>query len=231
MRPSSAVVTGLGVAVGWLFTELLLRWGVGFALLSAGLSPVAADWTLLLVGVPLVAGFLSWIALRRGMTPGEWGHDASRSALAAGAAGAPVLLGAIAVTGRVDAALFGLDELEAGVAETIGDELAATPALAVLFLLGNGIAVPVAEEQVWRGIVQTKLVDAWGVPAGIGVTAALFALKHVVVDLSVARPTTLLALALGFGLLRHRYGTTSSTVAHLGVNFASSAALVWSVLA
>lgn len=226
VRPSASVGLALGIAAAWIVLEVALRRGAVPHLASLVGTPFGADWAMLAVGFPAVAGLLSWIAVRRGSDPAEWGYEWSARSVVAGVVGIGAVIAVTAVTGRIDSALFGLEGVEAAFTAAVGDAVRATPALAVLLLVGNGVLGPLAEEQVWRGIVQSELVDSWGAVAGIAATAVLFALKHVVVDLSVARLTTLLALGLAFGILRHRFGTVSSAITHVGVNTISSAALV-----
>jgi len=121
-----------------------------------------------------------------------------------------------AVTMRVDSVLFG-EQPEHNVinAETsvVGRSL---------FAAVNGIAIPVAEEFTWRGIVQSALTDRFGGITGIGLTGTLFTLKHVVVDRSLNRLTTLLAIGTVFGVLRHRLGAGPSTIAHVTANLLAS---------
>ena len=57
-------------------------------------------------------------------------------------------------------------------------------------------------------------------------TIVVFALKHVLMDGTFARITTLLMLGLVFGVVRHRWGTGSSTVTHVIVNLYSTSYLV-----
>lgn len=222
---------GLAVAAGWVVLEAVLRRGLVPPLASALGDPFAADWAVMVGGFPLVAGLLLWIAARRGRSPGELGYDWSLRSIVAGVVGIVAALVVVAAAAQVDALLFSLDRFGASFGTAVGDALRATPALAALFLLGNGLVVPVTEEAAWRGVVQSELVEAWGVPAGIVTTAILFALKHVVVDLSVVRVTTLLALGLVLGLVRHRFGTASSTITHAGVNTISTASLIVAALA
>ena len=94
-----------------------------------------------------------------------------------------------------------------------------------LFALAHGVVAPVTEELAWRGVVQTALVESWGPTVGIAVTAVLFTAKHVVLDASLARLPTVLVLAVALGLVRHRWGTTASTVVHAVVNLTSVATL------
>ena len=47
-------------------------------------------------------------------------------------------------------------------------------------------------------------------------------LKHVVVDRSLNRLTTLLAIGTVFGVLRYRLGTGASTIAHVTANLLAS---------
>ncbi|NEU55548.1 CPBP family intramembrane glutamic endopeptidase [Halorussus sp. MSC15.2] len=173
---------------------------------------------------------LSWAAIQSGQRPEAWGYHWSRRSVGVGILGVGVLVAVSAVTGYVDGVLFAGNEMNATFTSAVTDALRTTPSLALVFLLGNGVFGPIAEEQVWRGIVQTDAVEGWGVATGIGTTALLFAFKHVVVDGSVARLTTLLAMGLVLGLLRHRSGTVSSTVAHIGVNTLSTAAIVFAAL-
>jgi membrane protease YdiL (CAAX protease family) len=66
-----------------------------------------------------------------------------------------------------------------------------------------GIIVPIAEEILFRGVIQTHLVQRWGTLAGIFVSSLLFVLVHV--DVALFAPLFAISLALGF--LRHRFGT------------------------
>lgn len=218
-----------GIVVGWIVFELLLRRGV-VSVLAPTYGGFAVDWTILLIGFPGIAVVLSVVALKAGQDPDRWGYEWSKRAGAAGVGGIGIAVVLVAVTAQVDAVLFGLESTGAAFGDVVQETLQQTPLLAVVFLLGNGVAVPIAEEQVWRGIVQTEFVARWGTVIGIGLTAILFALKHVVVDLSIARLTTLLVLGLVLGVLRHRYGTVSTVITHIGMNLLSTASVVLLVL-
>lgn len=230
-RALADVALPIGVAAGWIGLEVLLRRGLVAELAPYVRSWFVADWAVVVVGFPLVAALLGWIAAKRGRAPGAWGYDWSLRPVLAGLAGIVATVAITAVTIQVDTILFSLRQVDAAYGVAVGDVVGATPAFAALFLLANGVIGPVTEEAVWRGIVQSELVDTRGALAGIALTAGLFAAKHVIVDLSVVRLTTLLALGLAFGALRHRYGTASSTVAHVGVNLLSSASIVAAALA
>ncbi|WP_254524152.1 CPBP family intramembrane glutamic endopeptidase [Natrinema caseinilyticum] len=226
MERSNPVPVAAVVVTGWIVLEVALRRGLGRGAATAGFDPLLVDYLVLAVGFPLIAGVLTWYALEQGRNRETWGWDWAPRNLGLGVLAAVFGFVLIAGTSQVDAMLFGLDEAGAAVSDGLTAAFEANPALPILFLVGNGVLAPIAEEQVWRGIVQTELVDEWGVAAGIGVTAVLFALKHVVVDLSVVRLTTLLTLGLLFGVVRHRWGTASSTVTHVLLNTVSSASLV-----
>ncbi|RRJ33570.1 CPBP family intramembrane glutamic endopeptidase [Halocatena pleomorpha] len=215
-----------GVVIAWIALELLLRRGVVSVVASTIGFGFTADWIILLIGFPAMAAVLSAVALRAGHDVRLWEYEWSFRAVVAGLVGVVIALIIMAITSQIDATLFGLGETSVTVGDAVGKVLRRTPLLAVVFLLGNGVAVPIAEEQVWRAVVQSELVAGWGAVAGILLTAILFALKHVVVDLSIARLTTLLALGLVFGVLRHRYGTVSSVLTHIGVNVFSTASIV-----
>lgn len=220
------VKTAAIVVAGWIALEFALRRGGVRAAAAAGVDPRLADAIVLAVGLPLIAAALTRYALARGQARETWGWDWTLRNLGSGVLAALVGFGLLAGAAQVDAALFGLDESGAAVSEGLGSAVEGMPVLAIVFLAGNGLLVPIAEEQVWRGIVQSDLVDGWGALAGVAVTAVLFACKHVIVDLSIVRLTTLLTLGLLFGVVRHRWGTASSAVTHVLLNTVSTAALI-----
>jgi membrane protease YdiL (CAAX protease family) len=82
----------------------------------------------------------------------------------------------------------------------------------------NGIFAPVAEEYLWRGIVQDRflrLLPAW---LAIGITAVLFSFKHVLVDASWGRFLTLIAFGIICGIVARQKDWKSSAVLHILVN-------------
>ena len=93
------------------------------------------------------------------------------------------------------------------------------PVLNGLALIGvNGVLVPIAEEYLWRGIIQARLLQALPSAWAIGITAVLFSLKHVVVDASWGRFLTLVAFGCICGVMAQRNTWRSSAVLHLFVN-------------
>ncbi|NGQ96513.1 CPBP family intramembrane metalloprotease [Brevibacillus sp. SYP-B805] len=64
-----------------------------------------------------------------------------------------------------------------------------------------GLIVPLAEEILFRGVIQTYLVHRFGAIIGIGVSSFWFALLHV--DPALFAP--LFAIGLALGILRHRF--------------------------
>jgi membrane protease YdiL (CAAX protease family) len=100
------------------------------------------------------------------------------------------------------------------------------------FLLVDGIVGPVAEELVRRGVIQTALMESYGVYAGGAIAALAFVLKHLIVDTAAPflRVISLVILASLLSGLRARYGTASSTVAHVAINSIASAAVLVAAL-
>ncbi len=92
----------------------------------------------------------------------------------------------------------------------------------VTLIAVNGLFVPVAEEFLWRGLVQPHL--ARGLPrwAAIGVTAVLFSVKHVLVDASLGRFLMIIGFGIICGLRADRKGWQASTALHLLVNTAAT---------
>ena len=99
------------------------------------------------------------------------------------------------------------------------------PVLEVVALIGvNGLLVPIAEEFLWRGLIQPRLVRIAPAAVAIGTTAILFSLKHVVVDASWGRFLTLAAFGVVCGIVAHRHTWRSAAALHLVVNTATTAA-------
>jgi membrane protease YdiL (CAAX protease family) len=93
------------------------------------------------------------------------------------------------------------------------------PVLSGLAVIGvNGVLVPIAEEYLWRGTIQVRLLRALPSAWAIGTTAVLFSLKHVVVDASWGRFLTLVAFGCICGIIAQRNTWRSSAVLHLFVN-------------
>ncbi|MGE3270718.1 MAG: lysostaphin resistance A-like protein [Chloroflexota bacterium] len=102
-------------------------------------------------------------------------------------------------------------------------------------LLVNGLVIPLAEERLWRGLIQPRLVVAWGMLPGLFVTAVLFSLKHVILDASLGRFVALTAGGLVLGAVAYRAsrvgrpgsGWKTSAVTHIAGNLvATSLALL-----
>jgi membrane protease YdiL (CAAX protease family) len=221
---SPAARFALSAMFVWILVEFVARGFLAAVLAPAVGSPVGADMLLVAVAFPAAAWFIARRGRRVGVDPAAWEYRLGPVPLAAGLVGAAVAFAALSVTQRIDAALFGAPP--AGVDGLLA--VAAGPLwVAAVLLVVNGVVVPVAEELAWRGAIQTALVGRYGAAVGIAVTAVAFALKHVVVDGSLFRLTSLLVLAAVFGVVRHRYGTASSTVVHIGTNFTATALLLF----
>jgi len=89
---------------------------------------------------------------------------------------------------------------------------------AMSLILVNGLFVPVAEEYLWRGLVQVRLIRVLSTPFAIGLTAVLFSLKHVLVDASLGRFLTLVAFGAICGVVAQRNSWRSSAALHMVVN-------------
>jgi membrane protease YdiL (CAAX protease family) len=167
------------------------------------------------VGFPVLALAIAAWGRRAGVSPADWQYDWSLRPVLAGVVGVVIYFVVFVGVTVVYSALFGTPT-------TPGLSLSDSPALWVLtsLLLVNSVVVPFAEELAWRGVVQTALTREYGAAVGVVVTATAFVVKHLVVDAAAPpfRVASLAVIALVLGLLRHRYGTASSTVSHLGAN-------------
>jgi membrane protease YdiL (CAAX protease family) len=93
------------------------------------------------------------------------------------------------------------------------------PILKVVSLISvNGLFVPIAEEFLWRGVVQVRLIRILPTPFAIGLTAVLFSLKHALVDASLGRLLALLAFGAICGVVAQRNSWRRSAALHMVVN-------------
>ncbi|MGH9509933.1 MAG: lysostaphin resistance A-like protein [Terriglobales bacterium] len=232
--------SGLKAAGIWTLVEFAIRVGLiavagGGLALSGNLpegSALPGTFVGMALAVPLAIAAVVLTAIfwrratREGLGPRDLGYHISRHRVLAGVASGlflHLLLGW--GTARIDLALFP----DAAKAAELLMRLIASggPVVLASMLLANGILGPIVEEFAWRGYVQYRLTRAWGTWAGLAVTALLFAAKHMVVDLSFGRTLTLLVGACVLGLIRWRWGTAASTVAHVTLNLFGT----WYVLA
>jgi len=96
----------------------------------------------------------------------------------------------------------------------------ASPLKAVSLIFVNGFFVPIAEEYLWRGLVQARLMDVFSTPFAVGLTAILFSFKHALVDASMGRFLTLIAFGVICGIVAHRKDWWRSAALHIFVNTA-----------
>jgi membrane protease YdiL (CAAX protease family) len=92
----------------------------------------------------------------------------------------------------------------------------------VALLFVNGLFVPIAEEFIWRGIVQERLLRFVPVPMAIGITAVLFSFKHVVVDDSFNRFLFIIAFGIICGIVACRKSWRASAAVHIFANTVGS---------
>lgn len=219
-----SLVAAVGM-VAWVALEFTFRRGLGPLLADALDSGFGAEGAIMVVAVPPIAVLVAWLGTRVGIGRTGWAYDHSPRALAAGVGGIPayfvVYLALLLALGPV----LGIDPMaDPGIGD-VGD----VPAWALaLFLVGNGVVVPISEELAWRGVVQTALTESYGSYVAVVVTAVAFVTKHLVVDLAAppARVLSLLVLAFLVCGLRARFGTASSTLAHVGINLLATASLL-----
>ncbi len=93
-------------------------------------------------------------------------------------------------------------------------------------LLMNGLVVPVAEEWLWRGAIQPRLVAARGAWTGVAVTSALFSVKHALVDASLGRFLTIIAGGAALGLVARAASWKASAISHMAMNSVATAAVL-----
>jgi membrane protease YdiL (CAAX protease family) len=228
ISPGTVAVAAI---LGWVVVEVGLRWRIAPMLASPLGSAFGAEmavgmisFVLSVIGLALFSGAIAWGGWQFGITPSEWDYTLSFRSVAAGIAGVVgYFVVYFAVVVLVILAGMGPSS-SASVAGGVEWTLWATG----VFLLANGVLVPIIEELAWRGVIQTGLMESYGMIVGSVLTAAAFVLKHVIVDWGEPwfRLVALIVLALLFCGLRARFGTVSSTISHIGVNTISTALLI-----
>jgi membrane protease YdiL (CAAX protease family) len=203
-------------AVVWTVIEVISRRIVGRKLGQRLDDGLAADMLAILSALPVTSALVARLGTENGINAERREYRWTPGAVIGGLVGGIVCVLLPAVTMRIDSVLFG-EQPDHGV---VDEETSVAGRR--LFAAVNGVAIPVAEEFTWRGVVQSALTDRFGGTTGIGLTGTLFVLKHAVVDRSLNRLTTLLAIGTVFGVLRHRLGTGASTIAHVTANLLAS---------
>jgi membrane protease YdiL (CAAX protease family) len=248
-RSGGGVAQALGLAGLIVLAEYLARRLLAPTLPSIGAPPVNSES--LPIGAPvvndMVAAALIYGLLLALVVPR---HDRPMAALVQAARGIArqaatwlpwiggvLFLAAVVASMPLDAWLWGdvrLPSFTVPPSTTVLFASASVPLAIASLLLVNGVVIPLAEERLWRGLIQPRLRVAWGVIPALLVTAALFSLKHAIVDASLGR---LLALTLGglvLGLVAYRgresdggSGWKASAVSHMVGNLiATSLALM-----
>jgi membrane protease YdiL (CAAX protease family) len=220
---SLVAVAALGSLI-WVVGEFAIRRGLTPPLADAtGIPGFGFGATIALTGL-LLAPVVAYAGTQVGISPRDWEVSPSLRSVGWGVAAFVACQAFLMIAAVVYTKLVGAPS-DMGVGAAFAE--LSTLGLATI-LVANGIVAPIAEEIAWRGVVQTALVDAYGVTVGIAVTAAVFVAKHVVVDLGATplRLLSLAVLAVAWGVLRHRYGTSSSIVAHVLANTSATALVI-----
>lgn len=92
-------------------------------------------------------------------------------------------------------------EREQGIQQGIVDAKQSNWLNGIVSIAVVGVFVPIAEEILFRGVIQTYLVRKWRAIIGIVATSFWFAIMHV--DIALFLP--LFVIGLGLGFVRHRY--------------------------
>ena len=213
-------------AIGiWVVVEGALRRSGVRILADVVGSARGADMILVGIGFPLLVYGLARWGIRRGISPSDWEYNVSIQSVGPGFASVIVyflLFGAVSavytqVIGAAPSTAAGTSLVE-NASETLW--------VAVMFFLVR------YRRPDWRGVVQTALMESYGIYIGGAITAIAFVLKYLIVDAAAPflRVASLVIFAFILSGLRVRYGTASSTVAHLAANGLVSAAVLFAAL-
>ena len=208
-RPLLTALLGISL---WTAVETIARRILASRIGNFTDDDLAGDMLVSLATLPLlgwvIARIGNWIGFEQKHRDYEWTPQAIGGGIIAGVVG----LVSLGITTQIDRLLFGgLEDTEVVTEDT-------PTTAAILLLTVNGIVVPIVEEFVWRGIIQTAFVERFDMATGICLNSLSFSLKHAVVDRSLDRVTMLFGLGSIFGIVRHRLGTSASTAAHITGN-------------
>ena len=210
------IIAGGFVVLGGVLTPLLALPALGGLLAPLGLSPAlrAATEVLLLYTLSALPAVVVLALLLRGLPAGEARWLQWRpSWLNWPQAGRGLLMSLpiVALSGWLVEQLWP----NAGGSNPLLEEvLNGRSNLALLLLAFTAtVLAPLFEELLFRGVLLPVVGARWGVAAGIGVSALVFALAH----LSLSEAPPLLALGLGLGWLRWSTGRLLSTVVMHGL--------------
>lgn len=224
----SSDVMGIRAALIWTGVQFLL-WTVPLTAYVVylvrrdsvlGVQVLHAQLMLLGLSMVVLALVFCRYVRREGLTYTDLGYRADVRMVAIGLAAGVFLIPFVEAADRFDHFLFPWSRgFDAFIVRQLREGGVLTAGLLITI---NGLAAPVVEEFAWRGYIQRHLPRV----RGLTITALLFAAKHVVTDLSIARLTVLLVGSFGLGYIRYRWNTTSSTAAHIFLNTLGS---LWSI--
>ena len=211
---------GLAIAVGWTILELLFGIGLSTTVGTVLNNTFVGILIATLVGFPVAAVFAVRYGRQVGVNCSDWDYRTDGWTIMFGFVSGAITVLAVYGIAIINAWLRGTETAVAAFGFLLAD-LKVGFWVVVLFALAHGLVAPMTEELAWRGIIQSAVVQSEGVAIGIVFTAIVFTLKHALLDLSLVRVPSVLILAFALGAVRHRWGTTASTVAHGVVNLTS----------
>ncbi len=219
--PSAALIGGLATAV----PALILNWeeirsagGDREAVMEAIMGFVATPFGLVCSILPAELTYLALVVMAVQLSPMGWRERLAMHrpslpwwTLLLFAAATPVF----AMIGGFIASFLGGDE-EGGSLKFMLDMFQNMPlALAPFAVLLYSLAPGFAEEMVFRGYLQSRLLARWHPVAAIGVASVLFAIAHI--DLTHA--LAVWPVGVWFGVVAWRTGTIWPAIfAHAGMN-------------
>jgi len=230
-----AVRAGLSAVVMWVGIEFGIRTaggvaiGLTFLAVTGWGEPPPGHIGALSFGLLAPALLVLWVAFHRRIRRDriglpELGYRFTWTAGLIGIASGVSLLGVLWLTAAIDTRIFGPNIEFLNI-------VAATPMLGILALfVANGLLAPIVEELAWRGYIQGRLALGGGPRAALLATVLFFAVKHMIVDVSLSRSVTLVVASLALGVIRDRWGTFASTLAHFAMNFTATTAAVFEAL-
>lgn len=215
----------LGGALVWTVAEVVVRSIGALGLGSLLGNPLIGDMILVALTFPVIAWTIARWGRSHTISPPDWAYrwDTNRILLG-GAAGLFIVL-SLNITQWIDSLLFASNP---GAVEQLTTNIESSIIAALLLLLVNGLIVPISEEWAWRAVLQSAADRILSPLIAILLVGLLFALKHVVVDGSFFRFTSLLLFALVVGVVRHRLGSGAATVTHIVANMTATSILLLS---
>jgi membrane protease YdiL (CAAX protease family) len=223
---STPAKVGVGAIGIWAVGELAARIAGAFVIPPPSQAMLLPMVLPIAIAFPIITAISVLVGYRGGVKKEDWDYRWSGVNLAIGGVVGLILFAlTFFLTRQLDMGLF--SGIATDAAARLDSAIANADMVSRLAYVGIvGLLVPITEEWVWRGIVQTGLTKGMGRVTGVIITALAFVLKYILISLSIGNLVTLLVVAIVLGLVRARAGTAASTMTSIVTHLLTAVILI-----